>query len=227
MSFDLGVWHTPERLMDDKAAALYTALCGSQIDGVTRHPAVEAFYAELTCRYPVIDTVPDDRIDDHDYCPWSCALDSSPGHVLMACVWSQSRNVERFVRAIAAKYGLAVYDPQQGRITYPGGITAGSMDLQMESGRIIHGVTPDELASCLEGEEFAILSVAPDTYIQCAEQKEPPYEYVLDYQDGLLEEHYRATDAPITLQHVLSAFLKYLQGDASWRTDFRWEKMRL
>jgi hypothetical protein len=32
-------------------------------------------------------------------------------------------------------------------------------------------------------------------------------------------------DEPITLDRVLSAFLKYLRGDQSWRSDFRWEKM--
>jgi hypothetical protein len=96
-------------------------LCESQIDGVTPHPAVDAFYVELTARYPEIDTVSDDRIDDHDYCPWSCALDRSPGHVLMPCVWSQAENVERFVRALAAKHGLAVYDPQQSQVFYPDG----------------------------------------------------------------------------------------------------------
>jgi hypothetical protein len=101
------------------------------------------------------------------------------------------------------------------------------MDLELESGKVIRGVTEGDLLACIEGEEFAILSADPNTYVQCAEQKEPPYEYVLEYQDGSLEEHYRAADAPITLDRVLSALVKYLRGDASWRTDFRWEKMQL
>ena len=119
MSFDLGVWHTPHRLSDQEAASLYVALCDSQRDGVTPHPAVDAFYAELTVRYPEIDTVPDDLIDDLDHCPWSCALDVSPGHVLMPCVWSQAETVERFVRQLARKHGLAVFNPQEGRVYYP------------------------------------------------------------------------------------------------------------
>jgi hypothetical protein len=68
MSFDLGVWHTTKRLTDAEAGELYAALCESRTDGVTPHLAVDAFYADLTARYPEIDTVPDDRIDDHDYC---------------------------------------------------------------------------------------------------------------------------------------------------------------
>jgi hypothetical protein len=86
---------------------------------VSPHPRVESFYADLIAKYPEIDTVPDDHIDDHDYCPWSCALDHSSGHVLMPCVWSQAEKVECVVRELARKHGLAVYDPQQGRIYYP------------------------------------------------------------------------------------------------------------
>jgi len=52
MSFDLGVWHTSKRLTDEQAGELYLALCESRSDGVTPHPAVDAFYAELTARYP-------------------------------------------------------------------------------------------------------------------------------------------------------------------------------
>jgi hypothetical protein len=121
MSFDLGVWHTPGNLIDKQAGNLYAALCESQIDGVTPHPSVDAFYDELLVRHPQIDTVPDDRLDDHDYCPWSAALDRSPRHVLMPCVWSQAENVERFVRRLAGKHGLVVYDPQTGRVSNPSG----------------------------------------------------------------------------------------------------------
>jgi hypothetical protein len=226
MSFDLGVWFTPKRLTDAEAQALYADLCDSRTEGVTAHTAVDAFYTELTGRYPEIDTVPYERIDDHDYCPWSCALDRSPGHVVMACVWPQAEKVERFVRALAAKHALALYDPQQARISYPGGGAAG-MDLQLESGRMICGVTADELLACIEGEDFAILSADPETYIQCAEQKESPYEYILEYQDGSVDKHYEASDGPITLRRVLSAFQKYLRSDPTWRSDFRWVKMKL
>lgn len=43
MSVELGVWHTPKRLTDGQAGELYVALCESQTDGVTPHPAVDAF----------------------------------------------------------------------------------------------------------------------------------------------------------------------------------------
>jgi hypothetical protein len=119
MSCDFAVWFPYQRLSDSEAGKLYTRLCQSDTNGVQPHPAVDAFYADLIAKYPEIDTVPDDRIDDHDYCPWSCALDHSPGHVIMPCVWSKADYVERLGHELAQKYGLAVYDPQSNHVIYP------------------------------------------------------------------------------------------------------------
>jgi hypothetical protein len=121
MSFDLAVWHTPRRLSDAEAEALYRQLCESRTDGVAPHPGVDTFYAELTTKHPEIDTIPDEQIDDHDLCPWSIAFDRSPGHIIMSCVWSRAGYVEGLVRELAAKHRLAVYDPQQSRVVYPDG----------------------------------------------------------------------------------------------------------
>jgi hypothetical protein len=74
MSYDLGVWYQHERLSDADAGKMYVGLCEGTVEHPRAHPAVDAFYQELTAKHPEIDTVPDDRIDDHDYCPWSCAL---------------------------------------------------------------------------------------------------------------------------------------------------------
>jgi len=119
MSFDLGVWFPHKRLSADQAGALYGSLCDGDTSGVQPHPAIEAFYAELTAKHPEIDSIPGDRIDDHDYCPWSCALDKSDAHVIMPCVWSKADYVGAHVHALGTKHGLAVYDPQSGKITYP------------------------------------------------------------------------------------------------------------
>jgi hypothetical protein len=119
MSCDFGVWFPHSRLSDREAVELYHRLCESDISGVQPHPAVDAFYAEVTAKHPEIDTVPEDRIDDHDYCPWSCALDRSPAHVIMTCVWPKADYVTRLVHELARKHGLAVFDPQSERITYP------------------------------------------------------------------------------------------------------------
>jgi hypothetical protein len=101
------------------------------------------------------------------------------------------------------------------------------VELTLESGRVIHNPTEDDIWSSIDSEEFAILSIDPNTYIQCAEKKEPPYDYALEYQDGALDRHYEAVDGPVTVERVTAAFLKFLWRDSSWRSDFRWKKMDL
>ncbi|MCI0404298.1 MAG: hypothetical protein L0212_12405, partial [Acidobacteria bacterium] len=119
MSCDFGVWFPDKRLTDDEAEARYARLCDGQVEGeVLAHPSVAAFYAELTARHPEIDDIPEDRVGDTEYCPWSIAMDRSDGHVIMACVWSRADYVERLVRELAKKHGLALFDPQSGRVFY-------------------------------------------------------------------------------------------------------------
>jgi hypothetical protein len=99
------------------------------------------------------------------------------------------------------------------------------MDLELASGHVVHDATSDDILAYIVGEEFAILSTGPESYIQCGEQNEPPYEYELEYRDGSQDRHYRAADGPITLDRVISAFILYLQADPAWRARFRWEKI--
>jgi hypothetical protein len=101
------------------------------------------------------------------------------------------------------------------------------MELELESGQVIHNVTEGDILSRVEGEALAILTADTDTYIQCAELKASPGMYVLEFQDGSVDAHYQAMDDPITVDRVLAAFIKYLRDDTSWRTDFRWEQMEL
>ena len=105
---------------------MYLRLCDGDASALVRHPSIDAFYAELTARHPEIDTLPEEKIDDHDYCPWSCKLDYSPSYVIMCCVWSKASYVHELVQTLARKHGLALYDPQSERVTYPDGFTGGS-----------------------------------------------------------------------------------------------------
>jgi len=123
MSFDLGVWYPQTRIGNKEASELYVRLCDGDTSGVVPNPAIDAFYAELTARHPEIDTTPEEKVDDHDYCPWSCKLDHSPAHVIMSCVWPKATYVAQLVETLAHKHGLAVYDPQSDRVTYHDGPT--------------------------------------------------------------------------------------------------------
>lgn len=104
---------------------MYVQLCESDVSGVVASPAIDAFYAELTAKHPDLDDVPEDRIDDTEYCPWSIRFDRSPGHLIMCCVWSRAEYVSQLIASLAKKHGLAVYDPQSDRITYPDGSNGG------------------------------------------------------------------------------------------------------
>lgn len=124
MSCDHAVWFPHKRLSNAEAGALYLALCDGDTSGVQAHPAIDAFYEELVAKHPQIDDISDDQVDDHDLCPWSIAFDRSPGHLIMCCVWSKADHVSSLLKSLAAKHGLAIYDPQSESIHYPSSPTA-------------------------------------------------------------------------------------------------------
>jgi hypothetical protein len=126
MSCDFFVWYPQKQISNVKATELYVRVCDGDASALAPHPSIDAFYAELTARHPEIDTIPEEKIDDHDYCPWSCKLDYSPSHVIMCCVWSKASYVHELVQVLARKHGLALYDPQSERVTYPDDSTGGS-----------------------------------------------------------------------------------------------------
>lgn len=119
MSYDFAVWFTPRRLTRDEADRLYAELCDGITTGAVAHPSVDDFYSELTAKHPELDDVPEDRIDDMDYSPWSCSIARSPGHVIASCVLSKADKVWRLIRELGRKHGLAVFDPQRGKVFYP------------------------------------------------------------------------------------------------------------
>jgi len=119
MSCDHALWFPHRRLSDEEAGALYHRLCEGHVSEVTPSSSVDAFYSELTAKHPEIDDVPEARIDDKEFCPWSIAFDRSPGHLIICCVWSRADYVGGLLRELAKKYGLALYDPQAERIFYP------------------------------------------------------------------------------------------------------------
>jgi hypothetical protein len=119
MSCDYAVWFPRDRYTHEEAGRFYHQLCEGTIGYPPPHPAVEAFYAELIARWPALKDVPESRLGDHAYSPWSCSLDHSAGHVIMNCVWPQADTVGAHVRGLAKKHGLVFYDPQSERVCYP------------------------------------------------------------------------------------------------------------
>lgn len=97
MSFDLGVWDKTLGITSD----IYVRLCEGQLVPLGDSQLINAFYEDLTKRWPEIDSIPEEKIDDSDFCPWSCGLDRSGMHVIMARVWPKANNVSAYVEELA------------------------------------------------------------------------------------------------------------------------------
>jgi hypothetical protein len=119
MSYDLAVWYPDRLLSAEQALTQYDELCDENISGLKLHPSIDAFYKELSNIHPEIDDVPEDKLDDVIFSPWSVAHDRSDRHIIMCCVWSRADYVHEFVLNLANKHGLAVFDPQLTKIHYP------------------------------------------------------------------------------------------------------------
>jgi len=120
MSFDLGLWYSPRALGDDQADRVYQALAeGSEVPAdapIAPSPAVAAFLADLGARYPDLDTLADDEVDDS---PWASGFESSDRHVLLNIRWHSSDEVLTAITELAAAHGLVLYDPQGETVHLP------------------------------------------------------------------------------------------------------------
>lgn len=68
---------------------------------------------------------------------------------------------------------------------------------------------------------FAILLRDELTYIETAGA--PSEGFILEYQDGSIEEHYRSTEENLPLSTVTNVFQLYAVGDPSWPSLATWE----
>jgi hypothetical protein len=119
MSCDYGVWYSDTPPTKEEAAKIYVALCEQWPFLQGENHGVRAFYNELTGRWPELDTVPEEKIDDKDYCPWSCAISHSGMAVVTPCVWSMAGKVGSSIEELARKYKLVFFDPQSERVVLP------------------------------------------------------------------------------------------------------------
>ena len=119
MSYDLAVWYPDRRLSDEEALQQYYALCDEDLSGLIPHTSIGDFYLELYKVHPEIDDVPENKLGDFDYTPWSVEHELSDRHLILSCVWSHADYVHDLVLELAKKYRLAVFDTQLTKIHYP------------------------------------------------------------------------------------------------------------
>ena len=71
--------------------------------------------------------------------------------------------------------------------------------------------------------DFAILESGKESYIQCR-IIEDTGRCLLEHRDGSADRHYQ-TEKTVSLDRAISAFIWYLRGDESWRSEFVWERI--
>ncbi|MDY0165882.1 MAG: hypothetical protein RBS80_05015 [Thermoguttaceae bacterium] len=71
--------------------------------------------------------------------------------------------------------------------------------------------------------EFIILAAADQVFLQASGEEDGPY--TLEYREGSADRHFQCT-RDLAKAEVEGAFLKYLNRDASWKTDFPWQPLR-
>ena len=113
MSFDLAVMNLETRISSEEAAEIYGELCEGNYELLNASEKIDAFYQELTGKYPDINSYSDETVDD---CAWTVELDISDGAVVMCIAWSRVEEVAPFVMELAERHGLACYDPQDDKL---------------------------------------------------------------------------------------------------------------
>ena len=116
MSFDLAVLNLERPLSSEEATSIYGELCDGNYEVLQPSEKIDAFYQELTEKYPDIDSYSDDEVDD---CPWSVDIDVSDGAVVMCVVWSRVEEIAPYVMGLAKRHELACFDPQEEQLYLP------------------------------------------------------------------------------------------------------------
>ena len=104
------------------------------------------------------------------------------------------------------------------------------MKFETERGQAIQNPSEEQILEGLDsidGNEcnFAILGLDSMTYVQTAGG--PNKGFVLEYQNGSLEEHYRVRDQEMSLGEIKRVFIAFSKGDVSWFDEHEWEKEEL
>lgn len=104
------------------------------------------------------------------------------------------------------------------------------MELSTNGGRVVRSPSASQIEEALgsldSGDDgFVILEESSVTYLQAAGDRGTGF--VLEYQEGDTDRHFKATRERIPLAEVVKAFQMYAAGDARWKGMFEWEPLEL
>ena len=146
MRLEIDVFFADTPLTDKDALERYDACCsGPTSNGDTESaPPLATFMAELTDRYPRLETLPEAEREDS---PWSGDISETNGHALLAMSGSHCADAVEYIMELADKHGLVCFDPKTRSIlTAPPG-----MHLEGRSGSAIWPLTAMTLLLALAG----------------------------------------------------------------------------
>jgi hypothetical protein len=120
MSFDLAVFSAAAPLTADEARDVYLRLSDEEdwSQWLKEDARVDRFVSEIRQRWPDINDLPDDEVDDS---PWSVGFDVSPAHLIVSFVWSTADQAVPAFIEVALRHGLYVFDPQEDALILPNG----------------------------------------------------------------------------------------------------------
>jgi hypothetical protein len=103
------------------------------------------------------------------------------------------------------------------------------IELELAGKEFYRNPSPDIIRGHLEAlkggiDSFAIIT-SGKLYMQTAGDTSSGF--ILEYQDGSIDNHWRAANQAISLEDVVFAFQCFALGDDQWRNKFEWEKFEL
>lgn len=99
--------------------------------------------------------------------------------------------------------------------------------MKLDTGGHIHSanVSEEDLIRTFDNDhgrgDFIILSLGSQVYLQASGKGEGPYQ--MEYREGDENHHFTCTEE-LSKDKVKKSFLKYLEGDSSWKVDHCWEQ---
>jgi hypothetical protein len=218
VSFDLGFWWERHSVSPAEAARKYGALVAGDTGIADEHPALEAFYAELTIRFPDLSE------ENFESSPWAAPLYKTSECVIVSISHQRKLDTCAYLLGLASRGGVTCFDPQSGKVHVPKG--EGSATLELASGAIIDGPSPDDVTRALRKlsseDWYVILEKRPGWFIQVGfgvDAGAPAGSYVLEFKEGPEGKHFRAVVGE--LPRIIETFNKFLSGDSSWRSGFK------
>ncbi|RZQ51297.1 hypothetical protein C1E23_20260 [Pseudoalteromonas phenolica] len=109
MSHDLGFFSIKQGATTSEVREAYLSSCEGTSPSWPPSDALKSFISALETKYPCIDRLSDDEIDES---PWSCDFDKGDGHIIVSMVFSRASEVGNFVWGLLEQHELIVFDPQ-------------------------------------------------------------------------------------------------------------------